>query len=132
MHNRDLRDIKLYGTLTVVVGAVQLLITSVLIMLVLATGASQLAMPLSQAVIMGISLVMVSCGLVGLGGELQRANRLTAITRENLRLTWSALLLLLVAGFLIGLWLLPLLASICAVLILGLMWIRQPVIRVTS
>ena len=131
MSNRDIRDIKTFGTICVLTGAVQLLMSLMGIFMVLASGLSQLNLSYGQAGLIGGALVVVSCGLIGLGGEFQRAAQLTVTAKENLRLTWTAMLILLAAGFTIGLWLLPVLAGFSAVMILGLVWIRQPIIRLT-
>lgn len=132
MSPHDLRDIKLYGTISVVCGFVQLLMSGLGITLILATGGSQFPLDFAEGAILSGTLLIMSSAIIGLGGEFQRASRASALARENLRLTWTAQLLVLVVSFLIGLWLLPMLASVAAIMILGLVWIRQPVIRVTS
>lgn len=132
MEHHDLRDIQLFGTLCLITGIIILILTAVGVILILATGGSDLAFNLNQGLWLVGTLTVLNSSLIGLGGELQRSAHHTAAARENLRLTWTALLIVLVACFLVGIVLLPILAGFAAVMIIGLTWIRQPIIRITS
>lgn len=132
MDNNDIRDIKLYGTLAVMSGGVIMLFTLFGVLLLLAAGGDGLPMGALPGAVLAFTILIMSAALIGIGGEFQRANRASSLNRENLRVGWVALLLVLVASFAIGLWLMQLLAAFSAVMVLGLVWIRVPIIRVAG
>lgn len=132
MHDQDLRDIKLYGSLAMMSGAVLLCLSLAAILLVLASGGSTSTDTIVTGGILAVTLVILGSALAGLGGNLYRADRNTQVGRESVRLDWTALLLVELVGFFIGIWLLPALAMFTALMLIGLVWIRQPVIRITS
>lgn len=130
MYDRDIRDIKLFGTLAVMSGGIGMLLTFLVGGLVLLSGGSTNLNDIVSGAIILVTALVMSAALVGIGGELQRADRHSA---RDLRLNWTALLVVMVAGLLVGLWQnAQVLSFAAAVVLVGLVWTRGAVINLTS
>jgi hypothetical protein len=132
MHDRDLRDIKIFGGLAVLCGTILMLLTVLVALLILSTGGPDRNADLLKGGIALVAGLIMGAALVGTGGELQRAGRMSGPSRRSLRLDWTALLLVMLGGFAVGIWAAQALAIVASLIIIGLFLIRDAIINITS
>jgi len=132
MHDRDLQDVRLVGTLALLLGVVLFVLTGLLTMLLLyANAASNTADFFKGALSVLLALVM-GATLSGLGGQMQHVRTGYAHELENLRLVWTAMVLMMALCGTAAIWLIPPLFALAAIMLVALFGIRRAVIRLTA
>lgn len=132
MHERDLRDIQLFGRVAVISGSILMIITFIGLFIVLASGGTTEKSSLVTGSLTFITAIIMASALVGIGGELQRAHVRSVSTRLGLRLDWTALFIAMAISFGLGFWLSQALAIVSSLMLVGLVLIRRAVINVTT
>ena len=132
MYEHDVRDVKLFGTVAVLTGSLLMTFTFLAAGLVLATGGSTNQGAIVRGCVAGGTALVMSAALIGTGGEMRRLKPSSSLSRQNLRLDWTALLIVMVAAFGIGLWVARVLAILASLIIIGLFWTRGAVANLTN
>lgn len=129
---RDIDNVRFVGILSLIMGVVLFILTGlVTLFLLLSAAGTSGGGVVRGALAVALALVMAS-SLSGLGGELQRLRSDFMHDPENLRRVWTALVIMMVLCGVAGLWLLPPLSALAALLLFALFGIRGAVIRLTS
>jgi len=132
MPDRDLSDIRLVGTLGFVVGALLMVLTILAVFLLLIAGATT-ATGLKLHGLLSIMLALImALALTGCGGAMRTVRTGNRADLENLRLVWTALVLVMVISIPAGFWLVQPLADLAVLMLLSLIAVRGAVIRITS
>lgn len=132
MPNRDLSDIRIVGTIGFVIGALLMLLTILAAFLLLVAGATSTSgLNLHGALSVMLALIM-ALALVGCGGAMRTIRPGNTADLENLRLVWTALVLVMAAAVPAGFWLIQPLADLAILMLLALFVIRGAVIRITT
>jgi hypothetical protein len=130
MDDRNIRDLKLFGTLAAVSGTLLMLLTFLAAGLVLVTGGSTSLDAIVRGIIIFITSITMSAGLIGTGGAFQRAGR-TPI--NDIRLDWTALLVIMMVSLGASLiFNIQPLSLVAATVLVGLFWVRPAVINLTN
>jgi hypothetical protein len=129
---RDIDNVRLVGVLALTIGILLFILTAIvtLFLLIASPGADEGAIA-RGALGVGLALVMAS-SLSALGGQMQRLRPDFMHDPENLRLVWTALVIMMVFCGLAALWLVPPLTGLATLVLIGLIAIRGAVIRLTS
>jgi hypothetical protein len=132
MYDRDVQSIKLVGSLCVGLGAVLFLLTALgslfaLFALVSANSGNFFRGVLSAVLGLIMSITLISCG-----SELQRTKPTGRANLENLRLVWTALVVMMVLCLIAALFLIPPLVGISGLVLFAAFTIRGAIIRLTS
>lgn len=128
----DVQHIRLVGGFLLGVGLIQLMLTFLIILYGLfsdiaanvpafAKGAAAVALSLIMA------SVMSSCAV-----QMQRIKVLTSSQIQNIRLVWTALVLLMAVSGIIALWFAPPLTTLSVIVLLALFTARAPIIRLSG
>lgn len=132
MHDRDLQDVRFVGTLALILGVVMFVLTGLTaLLLLLASTTASTGDFLKGALGVLLALVMAA-SLSGLGGQMQRVRTGFAHELENLRLVWTALVLMMGLCGTAAIWLVPPLFGVAALVLLALLAVRGAVIRLTT
>jgi hypothetical protein len=124
--------VRLVGALAAGVGTIMLVLTAITALLLLfVSGGGDLSQFVRGAVAVMSALVMAST-MVSCGTVLGRVRMLTSLDSEALRLNWTALFAVMMAGGVLNLWFVPVLSVIAACILLALLLVRGAVIRLTS
>lgn len=129
---RDIDNVRLVGVLALTMGVVMFMLTALvtLFLLFAITGSGEGSVA-RGALGVALALVMAS-SLSGLGGEMQKLRPDFIHDPENLRLVWTALVVMMVFCGLAGLWLVPPLSGLAVLILFALFAVRGSVIRLTS
>jgi len=130
MEDRDVRLIRFIGVLAAGVGFVLLLFTTLITLLALFSGGPANLGAYAHGALALILAFIMACSLISCGAQIQRI-KLSAISIENLRLTWTALVLMMTLSLAAGLWLSQPLAFVAAFMLLALLSIRGAIIRLS-
>lgn len=132
MHNRDLQDVRLVGTLTLLLGVVLFALTGFTALLLLYVGASSNAAGFFKGILGVLLALVMAATLCGLGGQMQHIRTGFAHELENLRLVWTSMVLMMVVCGAAAIWLVPPLFGLAALVLLAMLAIRGAVIRLTT
>ncbi len=132
MSDRDLSDVRLVGTGAFVLGTVLLLLTIVTAFLLLLAGAVNVNSNLFRGLLTLMVAIIMAVSLIGCGGAMRTIRLGNTSDMENLRLIWTSLVLIMLICGIGSLWLLPPLADVAALVLLGLFAVRGAVIRITG
>jgi hypothetical protein len=131
MHDRDIQQVRIIGTLIAGIGLILMLLTGLTTLFVLFGGAAATA---GNGIVRGgltiLLAFIMSFSLISCGAEIQRV-KLSTANIENLRLVWTALIILMALSLGAGLWLAQPLAFLAALVLLTLFSIRGAIIRLT-
>ncbi|MDB5178715.1 MAG: hypothetical protein JWN01_658 [Patescibacteria group bacterium] len=131
MHDRDIQQVRIIGTLIAGIGLILMLLTGLTTLFVLFGGAAATA---GNGIVRGgltiLLAFIMSFSLTSCGAEIQRV-KLSTANIENLRLVWTALIILMALSLGAGLWLAQPLAFLAALVLLTLFSIRGAIIRLT-
>jgi hypothetical protein len=129
---RDIDNVRVVGVLALILGVALFVLTGlVTLFLVLSITGEQSGNVARGALGVALALIMAS-SLSALGGELARLRPDFMRDTENLRLVWTALVVMMVFCGLVGLWLVQPLSALAALMLFALFAIRGSVIRLTS
>ena len=129
---RDIQAIRAVGTLILGVGLIQLFLTGLLALFGLFSLVPSSSAPFLQTVL-GILLslvmasIMSSCGI-----QLQRLRHYSESGVQEVRLVWTALVIVMALGAIAGLWIEPPLTSLAVLTLIALFAIRPAIIRLSS
>jgi hypothetical protein len=124
--------VRFVGVLALTMGVVLFVLTALvtLFLLLSSTGVGSGSVA-RGALGVALALIMAS-SLSGLGGELQRLRPDFMHDPENLRRVWAALVVMMTFCGIAGLWLVPPLSALSALVLFALFAVRGSVIRLTS
>jgi len=132
MHDRDLQDVRLVGTLCLILGIVLFVLTAITTLLLLYASASSSSSAFLQGMLGVLLALVMGASLSGLGGQMQHIRTGFAHELENLRLVWTSLVLMMVACGAAAIWLVPPLFALALLVLLALLAVRGAVIRLTT
>jgi hypothetical protein len=129
---RDIQHIRLVGGFLFGVGIIQLILTFVVLLWGLFAGiASDVPSFVKGATAVALSLIMASV-MSSCAIQMQRIKGLTSAQIQNIRLVWTALVLLMAASGILALWVAPPLTTLSVLVLLALFTARGPIIRLSS
>src|SRR6516225_1197683 len=99
---RDLQSIRFVGSLSLGIGAVLLVITLLATLLALFSLATTTSTNYIRGIIIFIFALLTSAVMMGCGAELQTHKGYGPSEVENLRLTWTALVLAMIVVCILG------------------------------
>lgn len=130
MQNRDIQSVRVVGMFAFGIGAVLLVLTIMGGLIALFSGFSDTSQFLQGAVGSVTAVIMASTLLSS--GTTMATMRPAHVDPEMLRLTWTALFVVMLLGALVNLWLIPALTVVASLVMLALLLIRAAVIRLTT
>ena len=135
-YTKDLSLIKAVGVAISLIGIMLLMFTLASAILALLTVRPTVTptSPVTQTYLGIVQFILafgMSFSMIACGAQLSHPEPLISDGLETLRLNWAALFGLMVAGWLLGFWLLPVLGGLSLVIILLLLLIRPAVIRLS-
>ncbi len=135
-YTKDLSLIKAVGIAVSLIGVILLMLTLTSAVLALLTVKPTLtptstATPAYLGIVQFILAFGMSFSMIACGAELSHPEPLISGGLETLRLNWAALFGFMIAGWLLGFWLQPILGGLSIVIILLLLLIRPAVIRLS-
>ena len=129
---RDIDNVRFVGVLALILGVTLFVLTGLTTLFLLVSISGEANGNVARGALgVGLALIMAS-SLSGLGGELQRLRPDFMHNPENLRRVWAALVIMMVFCGFAGLWLVPPLSALAALILFALFAIRSSVIRLTS
>ena len=128
---RDLQNIRFVGALSLGIGAVLLVITILTTLLTLYSLTTTTNTNFIRGIIIFIFALLTSAIMMGCGAELQTHTAFGPSDIENLRLTWTALVLTMIVVCILSPWLIPPLVYVGILMLLLLFAVRGSVIRLT-
>jgi hypothetical protein len=132
MTDRDLSDVRLVGTGVFVFGTILLLLTLLTGFLILLSAPIQVGNKLVHGLLTIMVATIMSAAQIGCGGAMRTIQPGNTSDMENLRLVWTALVLMMLVCGIGAFWLLPPLADVAALVLLALFAVRGAVIRLTG
>jgi hypothetical protein len=129
---RDINNVRFVGVLALTMGVVLFVLTALTTLFLLFASTTANGGTVEHGALgVALSLVMAST-LSSLGGQMQRLRPDFMNDPENLRLVWTALVVMMVIFGLAGLWLVPPLSGLAILMLFALFGIRGSVIRLTN
>ena len=133
MESRDLTAIRLVGTFALLAGTMLMLFTIVTgFLLLLTTTSSTASSILFRGLGIGLLAIVMALALIGCGGTMRRLRPGLGADRENLRLIWTTLFIVMLLCVPAAIWLAPPLADLAALILAALWIVRGAVIRLTN
>jgi len=114
---RDINNVRFVGILALTMGVVLFVLTALATLFLLIAGSTVDGGAVARGTLgVALALVMAS-SLSGLGGELQRLRPDFMHDPDNLRLVWTALVVMMALCGVAGLWLVPPLTGLAALML---------------
>lgn len=129
---RDMQHIRVVGSFLMGVGLIQLVLTFVVALYGLFSGiGADVSAFAKGAFAVVLSLLMASI-MSGCAVQLQRISGFTHSQVQNIRLVWTALVLVMAAAGIAALWVAPPLTTLAVLVLLALFTARGPIIRLSG
>src|SRR5664279_1861297 len=120
MPDKDIRNIRLVGSLCIGLGAVMFLLTGVLTIIILFSATTADSIHLLDGGIILMTTLIASSTLVACGAQLEHIRPYSRDGIENMRMIWTSLFIVMAVVGIFGLSRAPELSAV-AVLVLGLL-----------
>src|SRR5271156_1747657 len=91
MPDRDLADVRLVGTLALILGVVLMLLTFTTAFFLILASTTSHGDQITQALLSLMLAIIMSVTLIGCGGSMRQVRANYSSDLENLRLVWTAL-----------------------------------------
>jgi hypothetical protein len=131
MYDRDINTVRFVGSLTVGLGIILMLLTALAVLFGLFTGSLVAPAHIVRGLGSAALSIIMSSTMVGCGAQFQRLRLYSNLDTENLRLVWTALVLVMMVSIIAGYFLLPPLSTLAALVLFGAWTIRGAVLRLT-